>query len=66
MFSIYEIFMGAFVVMFLVNLFIGVKKNEGIAESWYKTNKSFFEDNYAHIGMGTEYNTRALTALRYF
>jgi len=55
----YEIVMFLFVVAFFLNLYIGKSRNEAIATKWYTTNQKFFEDNYAHIGVNSEYNTKA-------
>jgi hypothetical protein len=54
----YEIFMLVFVGLFLVNCLLGKKTNEDIANRWYRVNQKFFEENYAHIGAGTEYNPK--------
>jgi hypothetical protein len=28
-----------------------------LAQKWYSVNKEYLEENYAHIGVGSEYNT---------
>lgn len=58
-FAFYEIVMVVFVIVFILNCWRGKTSNEGIANRWYEANKKFFEENYAHIGMNAEYNTKA-------
>ena len=61
--AIYEIIMIAFLLIFILNCFIGKRSNDKLCEKWYHTNKNFFEDNYAHIGVNTEYNTKNSVAI---
>lgn len=62
-FSIYEIAMLVFFILFVANVFTGKGKNERYAQKWYASNYYFFEENYAHIGVGTEYNTKSGTPM---
>ena len=55
-FSLYEYLMMGFVVLFLVNWFLGKSKNESLAFKWFNANKSFFTYNYAHIGHENNYS----------
>ncbi len=55
----YEIFMFLFVVAFIFKAYFGKIKNEHIVAKWYNLNKKFYEENYAHIGFETDYNTNA-------
>lgn len=55
-FSIYEVVMMGFVLIFLVTCFSGKSSNDSLATKWYISNKAFFVENYAHIGTDTQYN----------
>jgi hypothetical protein len=57
--AFYEIVMILFVVIFILSGILGKNTNQGLATKWYTANQQFFEDNYAHIGVSTEYNTKA-------
>ena len=50
LFTIYEVLMVVFVVVFILNCMIGKSNNEKLANKWYNLNKKFFMKNYAHIG----------------
>jgi len=63
-FAYYEVLMGLFVIIFIVNCYIGKTKNENLAKKWYVANKNFFEENYAHLGHGKEYNAAAAPLLK--
>jgi hypothetical protein len=55
-FTIYEIIMIGFVVLFLITCFTGKSTNDSLATKWFNNNKSFFIENYAHIGTESQYN----------
>jgi hypothetical protein len=56
-FSLYEVLMLTFIIAFVLNCFYGKNLNENLAQKWYSVNKEYLEENYAHIGVGSEYNT---------
>lgn len=62
-FTIYEIVMLVFFIFFVFNALIGKSRNEGYAQKWYSSNIKLFEENYAHVGVGTEYNTQSGTSI---
>mmetsp|Transcript_17681 Transcript_17681/g.18328 ORF Transcript_17681/g.18328 Transcript_17681/m.18328 type:complete len:442 (+) Transcript_17681:39-1364(+) len=55
-FTIYEVIMMIFVAFFIMNCITGKAKNDAFATQWYKSNKTFFHRNYAHVGTDTQYN----------
>lgn len=59
LFSLYEIIMIGFVLLFLITCFSGKSTNDSLAARWYNHNKAFFVENYAHIGTDTQYNIDA-------
>ena len=61
---LYEINMVSIVIIFILNVIYGVKKNRSIANKWFLKNKSFFEDNYAHLGGEREYNPNNLSLIK--
>jgi hypothetical protein len=63
-FAYYEVLMGLFVIVFLVNCYIGKTNNENLAKKWYVANRNFFEENYAHLGHGKEYNPAGAPLLK--
>jgi hypothetical protein len=63
-FAYYEVIMGLFVIIFIINCFIGKSKNENLAKKWYIANRTFFEDNYAHLGHGREFSTVSAPLLK--
>jgi hypothetical protein len=62
-FSLYEFIMMGFLILFLINCLIGKQRNQSLCQRWYDTNRHFFEENYAHIGVNTEYNTKTSVAI---
>jgi hypothetical protein len=56
-FSLYEVLMLTFIIAFVLNCLYGKNFNENLAQKWYSVNKEYLEENYAHIGVGSEYNT---------
>jgi hypothetical protein len=48
-----------FLFIFITNCLIGIRKNEQLAQKWYFSNSAYLEDNYAHLGTGSEYNTKS-------
>jgi hypothetical protein len=61
----YEIIMFAFIILFIINVFIGKRKNYNISKLWLKSNLDFFTNNYAHIGADREFNTKISEPLIY-
>jgi hypothetical protein len=61
--TIYEIIMASFLILFIFNFFLGKSRNKSVANTWYNSNKEFFEENYAHVGTTTEYNTTGAAPL---
>ena len=61
----YEIIMFAFIILFIINVFIGKGKNYNISKLWLKSNLDFFTNNYAHIGADREFNTKITEPLIY-
>ena len=61
---LYEICMIALVIIFILNTIYGVKKNRSIANKWFLKNRSFFEDNYSHLGGEREYNPNNLSLIK--
>jgi hypothetical protein len=57
-FALYELVMLFFLILFIINCFLGKAKNEGLAQKWYTANRQYLEENYAHVGVNTEYNTK--------
>jgi hypothetical protein len=57
-FALYEIVMLLFLISFILNCFLGKAKNENLANKWFTANRQYLEENYAHIGVNTEYNTK--------
>jgi hypothetical protein len=64
LFAYYEVIMGVFVIVFVINCFIGKTKNENLAKQWYVANKHFLEENYAHLGHGRDYTTISAPLLK--
>jgi hypothetical protein len=60
----YEITMISIVIIFILNAIYGVKQNRKLANKWFMKNKSFFEDNYAHLGGEREYNPNNLSLIK--
>ena len=60
----YEICMMLLLAIYIIYAYFGVKINKKIAESWLEKNKSFFEENYAHLGGEREYNPNQLTLIK--
>jgi len=54
-FTLYEYLMSGFVVLFLINWYLGKSQNDILAMKWFNANKSFFTYNYAHIGHENNY-----------
>lgn len=52
----YEYCMIVFVLIFILNCFIGKSTNESIAMKWFKANKEFYTYNYAHVGHENNYS----------
>jgi hypothetical protein len=50
MFSVYEVIMIGFVILFVLNCLIGKSKNDNLADKWLSDNKNFFLKQYAHVG----------------
>ena len=61
---LYEICMILLVLIFILNTIYGVKKNRSIANKWFLKNRSFFEDNYSHLGGEREYNPNNLSLIK--
>jgi len=61
---LYEICMISLVLIFILNSIYGVKKNRAIANKWFLKNRSFFEDNYSHLGGEREYNPSNLSLIK--
>jgi hypothetical protein len=61
----YEIIVFAFIILFIINVFIGKRKNYNISKLWLKSNLDFFTNNYAHIGADREFNTKISEPLIY-
>ena len=61
----YEIIMFAFIILFIINVFIGKRKNYNISKLWLNSNLDFFTNNYAHIGADREFNTKISEPLIY-
>ena len=55
--ALYEVLMLIFVIIFALNCLIGKNKNESLAHTWYQVNRDYLENNYAHIGVNSEYNS---------
>ena len=49
-YSVYEIVMFGFLILFLFNCFFGNEKNDKYSLTWYNANKDFFFKNYSYIG----------------
>lgn len=65
-FTIYELFMIGFLIIYIFVCLTGKYANDRIASGWLGKNRQFFIDNYAHIGMGTSYDSSlALTKESY-
>ena len=62
---LYEFSMGSFLLIFILNVLYGKKKNKKIAFKWYYQNKDFFINNYAHIGTEREFNPKKTDNLIY-
>ena len=62
---VYEVSMGSFLIIFILNAIYGKSKNKGIAIKWYNKSKDFFIENYAHIGAEREFNPKKSDALIY-
>ena len=62
---LYEFSMGSFLLIFILNVLYGKKKNKKIAFKWYNQNKDFFINNYAHIGTEREFNPKKTDNLIY-
>jgi hypothetical protein len=58
-FSIYELAMIFFFVIFVINCWGGKTKNDKYAQIWYSANKIFFEENYAHVGTSADYSVNS-------
>lgn len=56
LFTIYEVLMMFFVLVFLFVCFTGKSANDKLAAVWYANNKQYFVNNYAHLGTETQYN----------
>jgi hypothetical protein len=52
-FAFYEVAMLGFLVLFIINVFYGVNKNNTFAKTWYESNAPFIKDNYSHSGITT-------------
>lgn len=52
-FSLYEVMMVALLIIYLLNCYYGKTKNDILAQQWFVSNKEFFIENYAHIGIGS-------------
>jgi hypothetical protein len=52
-FSLYEILMVALLVIYLLNCYYGKTNNDVLAQKWMASNREFYIENYAHIGIGT-------------
>jgi hypothetical protein len=61
---LYEICMISLVLIFILNVIYGVKKNRSIANKWLVKNRAFFEDNYSHLGGEREYNPNNLSLIK--
>ena len=61
---LYEIIMISVVIIFIINAILGVKANENLANKWFYKNRSFFEENYAHLGGEREYNPNNLSLIK--
>ena len=61
----YEIIMFTFIILFIINVFIGKRKNYNISKLWLNSNLDFFTNNYAHIGADREFNTKISEPLIY-
>ena len=61
---LYEICMISLVIIFILNIIYGVKKNRSIANKWFLKNRSFYEDNYSHLGGEREYNPNNLSLIK--
>ena len=61
---LYEICMISLVLLFVLNIIYGVKKNRSIANKWLLKNRAFYEDNYSHLGGEREYNPNNLSLIK--
>ncbi len=46
--------------IYLLNCYYGKSNNDVFAQKWFVSNKEFFMDNYAHVGIGTADNKESL------
>ena len=60
----YEICMIALIIIFILNTIYGVKANRNLANKWLMKNRTFFEENYAHLGGEREYNPNNLSLIK--
>ena len=61
---LYELCMISLVLIFILNAIYGVKQNRSIANKWFLKNRSFFEENYSHLGGEREYNPNNLSLIK--
>ena len=54
--TIYEFCMTAFIIIFLINCYFGKSQNEYFSRKWFNSNKSFYFNNYSHIGHENNYS----------
>lgn len=60
----YEICMIGLIIIFILNTIYGVKANRNLANKWFMKNRTFFEENYAHLGGEREYNPNNLSLIK--
>ena len=59
LFEHYDYFFMGFSLLFVVNVFYGRIVNRKKAYKWFNKNKSYYEENYAHLGFEKEYNQKS-------
>jgi hypothetical protein len=60
----YEICFISFVLLFILNVFIGKARNYKFAKNWYFTNKEYLFNNYAHIGVILDKKKEAIALMK--
>eukprot|EP01017_Pseudomicrothorax_dubius_P025169 TRINITY_DN2686_c0_g1_i2.p1 TRINITY_DN2686_c0_g1~~TRINITY_DN2686_c0_g1_i2.p1 ORF type:complete len:328 (+),score=92.93 TRINITY_DN2686_c0_g1_i2:128-1111(+) len=49
--TLIQLVLVAFVILYIVNYFIGCSSNAKIAMEWYEGNKEYFSQSFAHLGL---------------
>ena len=62
--SNHEIGLILFLLLFILNMFIGKSRNYKFAKAWYFANKEYLFNSYSHIGVITDKKNEAIALMK--